>query len=686
MVTRRATIIRLIVGTILGALAWPAIGVLLPHLPIPFRFVIAWFLFTFGPGVVAAGRLTRSLDSIRRIIVVLGVGSATTALLIDVLGRLNLIPSFPYVTFALAGAGIADWTVGDPASKSDRMSRQALAACGALVALTIGLGVIVFSHRLQETPEGIVLYGDYDSADLGYYAAEASEASHTVPPTASYYSGHKLNAAYYPHLVLGMSHRFAGVPVMSMYYRYAWPTFQTLSALCAFVLISSLTSPGVSLLAVVLILVGSDFSYLAAWLLPHDTVQWDYLLWPTNFLSPTMEVQHFATWGPSLPVFFTILFAIVQGLQTRRWGWIVVAGVLIGILFQFKPFIYIVLMAALCAAALFSYGDTFSRWRMAATVVIGSLCTLPSIYGITQLDPSDRRSKLVFDVLLLPERMLIKLNLTEPFAAAAHRLAPVAWMETPVFLFLASLLFFPVGIALRWLGAPGVWRAVRRNASPNAAAWRLLGWIVIGGILIPCVIATEPYVDTLQPYLTGLYIMWIFTAVALARFAHAHPRLGAAVIAIAVAVSIPSSVHYLARKWTDDDRQARASLSAGEVAIAEYLRQEDPETTVVLHDRPLSPSLMTIVSARRIVLGWDVRYSAVGGDARLRDVNRFYRSAEGDPFIALDTLRRYEVTHVLVRVPDDRVHPDVLAQLRVEKEFPDVKLYAVPFNRRVSDR
>ena len=475
MVTRRATAIRLTIGTILGSVAWPAIGALLAHLPMPLRFAIAWFLFTFGPGVVLAGRLTRSLDAVRRVIFVLGVGSATTALLIDVLGRLNLIDIFPYVALAMAGAGIADWTARSGEPNVDRMSRQALAACGLLVAITIGLGTVVFSHRFQESPGGIVLYGDYDSADLGYYAAEASEASHTVPPTASYYSGHKLNAAYYPHLVLGMIHRFVGVPVMSMYYRYAWPAFQTLSALTAFALVASLASPGVSLLAVVLILVGSDFSYLAAWLLPHNTVQWDYLLWPTNFLSPTVEVQHFATWGPSLPIFFTILFAIVRGLQTRRWGWIVLGGALIGILFEFKPFIYIVLMAALCASALLSYGDKFSRWRFMATVAIGVVCTLPSVYGITQLDPSDRRSRLSFDVLLLPERMLIKLNLTDAFAAAANRMAPSPALQTPMFLLLASLLFFPVGIGIRWLGAPGVWRAVRKNVAPDAGAWRLLG-------------------------------------------------------------------------------------------------------------------------------------------------------------------------------------------------------------------
>ena len=168
--------------------------------------------------------------------------------------------------------------------------------------------------------DGILLFGDYDTADLSWYAAVASEASHTVPPTASYYSGHQLNAAYYAHLVLAMVHRFCDVPILSMFFRYGWPTFDAVVALTAFALVRSVASRGVAVLAVVFILVGSDFSYLAAWFLPHATVDWDYLLWPTNFLSPTMQVLHFATWSPSLPVFFTALVAIVRGLQTGSRG------------------------------------------------------------------------------------------------------------------------------------------------------------------------------------------------------------------------------------------------------------------------------------------------------------------------------------------------------------------------------
>ena len=685
-------------GALVGAAAWLALSASLPLLPVLLRFLLGWFLFTFGPGVGVGARLTRHLDPLRRAIVLLGIGSAVTPVLIDLLGRMHLVAVFPYLAATLTGGGLALWRRNGPAKAghyvherpadaSLRTSRADAAACAALVALTVALGVVVFSHRLQVNADGIVLYGDYDSADLGYYASEAAEASHTVPPMAAYYSGHRLNAAYYPHLVLGVIHRFAAVPVLLMYYRYAWPTFLSLTALTAFVLVRSLATRGVAVLAVVLILVGSDFSYLAAWWLPHAAVDWDYLLWPTNFLSPTMQVLHFATWTPSMPVFFTALFAIVRGLQTRSSGWLVMSAFLLAVLFEFKPFAYIVLMAALGASAVFSHGDWASRLRFAATVGLGVLFTLPFVLTIAALDPSDRRSRLLIDFFLLPKRMLIKLDLTQAFADAANRLALLPVLRTPLFLLMATVVFLAVGIGVRWAGAPGVWRAIRGSTgsslsgssdAADAAAWRLLGWGVVAGIAIPFVLATDPYVDTLQFYLTGLYLMWIFAAVALVTFARAHPRIGGLAIAAAIALTLPSSMHYLARKWTDDERPPKASLSRAEVTIAEYLRTCDPEKTVILHDRPLSPSLMTIVAERRIVLGWDVRYSAVGGEDRLRDVNAFYSSAGGDAGAALDTLRRYHVTHVIVREQADRVHPAVLARLSQVMRFPDVTLYSVP--------
>jgi hypothetical protein len=475
-----------------------------------------------------------------------------------------------------------------------------------------------------------------------------------------------------------MIHRFLAVPILPIYFRYAWPTFLALSAVTGFLLVRLVASPAVALLGIALVLVGSDFSYLWAWPLQHDPPAWDYILWPTNFLSPTMQLLQFNTWGPSMPVFFTALYAIVRSLQSESVAWIALSAVLLAVLFEFKPFAYVILMCALGAAAVFSGRDWRARRRFAATAAATVLLTMPFLIGAATLDPGDRRTRLVFEPFALPKRMLIKLDQTGAFMDAANRLSPWPPLRTPLFLLLATLLFLAVGIGVRWLGAAGVWRAIRRGSGPDAAAWRFLAWVVGAGILVPFVLATDPYVDSLQFYVTGLYVMWIFTAAALVGFARAHRRLGAVAVAAAIAASLPSSLHYLARRWADHERGPRVAMSASEMRIAEYLRaNSDPETTVVLHDRPLSPSLMTILSERRIVLGWDVRYSAVGGEGRLRDVNAFFSSSHGTPDAALAVLDRYHVTHVVVR-DQDRIHPAVLERLRPLERFPDVTLYAVP--------
>jgi hypothetical protein len=683
MLHAQAFAVRLTAGALAGALAWAAARAALPWMPEALRFFLGWFLFTFGPGVVVAGFVSRAIDPLRRTIVVLGAGSAVAAVLIQVLGRLDLIPAFPFVAAACAGGGLAVWNVplggGAAPAERKRTSRGDAIAVAGLVLLTAAIGFVVFSHRMSTTRDGIQLFGDYDTADMTYYAAVASEASHTVPPEASYYSGHKLNAAYYPHLVPAMINRFCNVPILSIFFRYAWPTYVMLSALTAFVLVRALASRAAAVLAVVLLLLGSDFSYLAAWFLPHATADWDYLLWPTNLLSPTMMVQHFSTWSPSLPVFYTALFAIVRGLQTWRAGWTLLSGLLIGILFEFKPFAYIVLMAALSAATVFAWRDWAARVRYVATIALGIVCSIPSLWAAVTIAPEDRRSKLLLYPFLLVERMLIKTDLNEQFWWIADRVMPIESFRRITVLVLATIPFLIAGVGMRWLGAPGVGRAlVDRTRGGDAASWRLLAWVAVAGILIPFAIATQPYVDTLQFYLTGLYVMWIFTAVALSGYAAKRRAAGAIAIATTLVLAFPATGHYLAWKWTERTRPPRVALTRSELAIARHLRFTDPETTVILHDRPLAPSLTTIVAARRIVLGWDVRYSAVGGEERLADVERFYGSAEEGPQIALDILKKYRVTHVIVRIPHDRVHPAALERLKPILVFPDAVLYEVP--------
>ena len=194
---------RLTVGGLLGACAWPVLRAAAPWLPEPLRFLLGWLVFTIGPGLAVAGGVSRNLDALRRLIVMLGAGSAAAPVLIDLLGRARLVPAFPYVACAFAGAGLASWGFGreGPAAASALRATPSLAevtrrreagpyvqndaarttkgdaiACAALVLLAAGLGAIVFWHRLSITGDGILLFGDYDSADLSWYAVVASEA------------------------------------------------------------------------------------------------------------------------------------------------------------------------------------------------------------------------------------------------------------------------------------------------------------------------------------------------------------------------------------------------------------------------------------------------------------------------------------------------------------------------------
>jgi len=665
---------RLALGGAIGACAWPLLHLAAARLPEPLRFLLGWLIFTFGPGIAVGGALGAALDPLQRAIVILGVGTAATPVVIDVLGRAGLISLFPFVACALAGAGLAVW-------RRSSVDRRDAAACAWLALLAAVTGAIVFWHRLLVDADGIRLFGEYDTADMSWYAVVASEATHTIPPMASYYSGHALNGAYFPQLVLAMVHRFFAVPILAVYFRYAYPTFVVATVLCIFALVRAVASRRAAVLSAVLILLGSDFSYLAAWFLPHAAVDWDYVLWPTNFLSSTMQIMHFSTWSPTLPLFFTALFAIVHGLQVRSRGWLALAGFMIGMLFEFKPFAWVVLMGALGACVVFARGGWAARRPFVETIAFGVLFSLPFLWRAATLAPADRRTRLLIQYFLMPKRMLIKIDMVGQFADAAARIAPVAALRTPIFLLMATVVFLAVGIGMRWLGAPGAWRAiVKGDDSGTSAGWRLLAWCVVAGILVPFVLTTEPYVDTAQFYFTGLFVMWIFAAAALAAFAEKRgAAAGAAAIAATLVLAFPSSGHYLLRRWTDRDREPRAALTRPEMAIADYLRTStDPETTVILHDRPLTPSLTAILSERRIVLGWDVRYSAVGGEGRLREVNRFYGSAAGSAEAALDVLRHYQVTHVIIRPQADRVHADVVARLKPILQFPDVVLYEVP--------
>jgi hypothetical protein len=259
-------------------------------------------------------------------------------------------------------------------------------------------------------------------------------------------------------------------------------------------------------------------------------------------------------------------------------------------------------------------------------------------------------------------------------------------MARPLLVLAATILFLAAGIGVRWLSAPAIWRALRGSALTGSdpmtkgvagsdPMWRLLAWTTVAGVAIPFVLVTEPYNDTLQFYQVGLYVAWIFTAATLTHFAARKPVAGIAAIALVIALALPSSLHYLERRWTDGTRPALVGLTRTEIAIITHLRGLDPDATVVLNDRPLDPSLLAVLSERRVVLAWG-RY-AVGSAERLREVEAFYSGSRAVPDL-LDILLKHHVTHVVVHTGRDRVHPEVLARLKLVMGDEEVQLYEVP--------
>jgi hypothetical protein len=70
-----------------GGLAWFVLHPLLAFLPEPARFLVAWVIFTAGPGLALGAHLTRGIDPLQGTIIQMGLGSAAVPVLVELVGR-----------------------------------------------------------------------------------------------------------------------------------------------------------------------------------------------------------------------------------------------------------------------------------------------------------------------------------------------------------------------------------------------------------------------------------------------------------------------------------------------------------------------------------------------------------------------------------------------------------------------
>ncbi len=663
------------IGAASAIAAWGAFTVLRDDLPVWLRLVVAAIFLVFGPGAGLASRLLKPLPWLTRVVLGFSLGFVFAPLIAHALGIVGLVPVYPFLAAAIGGGAVAYWLTPEKAPDAGTVKAvgpRRLAVL-ALVLLTLGTGVLVFAHRLTTSQGTTSITGgeDYDAYDLSYYAAIASELSHTIPPASPFISGRLLDHAFYPHVPLALIHRFGHVPLLDLYFRYAFPLFVVLSVLACFIFVESFAGVGAGFLAAVFFGVGSNFAYLWAWF--GDISRWDEVIWAQNPQGAGAEVLFYGDWAPAFVATFVGFYALHAAGRRARLGWTIVAGAAFATTILSKPWVFAAVMPALALSIVASYRDRGAIRQLVLVTIAGVVVAAPLIYRVVTLFDD---AQVTFAPAFFPIPMVMagRVGLRDWFLNAAVALGVPAFAQVGTAAVLATPLFLAATLGFRIVGLPAFWSCLR-HPSRHEPVLRVLAWTIVMAYVTSTFIVSVPYHETVQIHQLALFLMAVFTSQAVMAVRHPKARIAAAVAVIALAV--PSTWQYVNRKWHNEERPPMAVASPGEQSAAMFLRDvdhSDPERTVLLHDRPNDPSLLGILSERREVLGW-ASYVR-GSDERKGDVETFF--AAPDAAKATEILHKYHPTHVVEYLDRDHINPQVREQLEVASRDGNVVLYRVP--------
>jgi hypothetical protein len=627
------------------------------HLPGVFRFVVALLGLVSGMGAVPVHLLRRGLSLSERLGLAAAAGVGVAAPVSDVLFRLHLSHLTVPLSFAAGGAVMAIWRREHSAGQQAPSEWRGLALT---VIPVVALALATAIPRVSTASGGVAVYGDYDTRDLAYYGAIAGELTHTRPPRSPFLSGHPLVYPYYPQVIVADAARSAAADLLRASLQWAWPVFAAIAAGAAFLLCRRLGSVRFAVLSVLFMFTAEGLAGVLAMAWPASVAS-DPIVWSSIFLAPSATWLYYNTWGPALPVLITVLYC---GTRLRAgWRWPLAMGLAAALLPMTKFFAYIVVVPAMGLSALASWRrDRPIARRFAGAAAVAVIAALPALVFIVA-NRAESRSYFQLEWLALPRWMLIKLGVT-------------AGDLTAVTLFAIG------GLGARVVAAPSVWRAVRLAdpAGGNATGWMLLAWFAAIGCLLPCVAIVEPRPNAIQTYVVGLLCLWPFAIRVLMPEGAVASWRRITLIAVVFAVSAWPTAHYLRAVWTAASQPPAGVLTYDDLAVVEALRRLPGDATLMLHDDPDGPSLLSIASARRTVVGWsDIVGWADTGEVleRSRDVRAFYQG-DLDPEAGRAMIRRYGITHVVERLPADRIRADVLASLKPILLLRSARLYEVP--------
>jgi hypothetical protein len=486
--------------------------------------------------------------------------------------------------------------------------------------------------------------------DAAFHVGLTRELAAGYPPQVPGVSGFPLGYHLGLDLVRAAALRLAGVDPYHAIARFD----VTLGALALVLVLRGATRAlGGPPLAVALVpwtLLATDFSFVFA---GNPQAHW----W-TDLLRGNVLIS-LAVSNPIVPALGLVLgvfVALARYQAGEGRGWLALAALQAAAVPFFKVFFGAHLLLGLGLAVLLR-GWAHAR-ALAAVALPCALATAALVFG---------QGGQTLDVTLAPldlVRETREILGLEPVAGTALALWALGWVA-------ASL-------GLRLAGLPPAAQAVRGPlAAARAMAWMALcAWPL--GLLFrvsaPRTLAGQkPFNDAYVLIEQGGPLLWIFTALAVARLAGVGPR-AVAVIAAAAALSLPSTAQFVWKKATEPPDPIPAGIVRAMDALAAASR---PGEVVMQRPGARYPPPPVVLAGRRVPYERFTPFmaqfvAAEDLERRHQTVYRFFRTTDRAEAIAI--ARSLDARYLCLYGPD-RVRFDTTGLLEPIHEEPQARCY-----------
>ena len=430
--------------------------------------------------------------------------------------------------------------------------------------------------------------------DAFLHLAIANELTHTIPPQAPIFSGHRMSYHYGMDLPVAMFSKAVGLNTRDLTFRFVPTLFLVLGQFSAFCFFRCwLRSGYFAALGVFLVFFGEDFAFIPGLLL-RGQGDWSvrYFWVPTVFslfqANPVL---------PGLALLFAGLLCLQRYLDERGAAWLFLSAILFAASFEVKVFI-------------------------AAQIAV-SLGFTSIIYLVAFRKTDLLRVAALTAVFLLPLLLLAFLNNSNeaniatafgPWPYVSPSMAALGipnWASTILAFVLLALPLYLFGcLGLRVIGVPGILRALFRPNQASALRFAVAFFVVIGVVItLTCRVvprgATHPYNNSVWFFGQSKYVAWIFAAEVLqALYRRAVARgidaalAGALIVLFAVALSVPATIQHFALQMRPPAPQALKRYDQETVGVANFLATHAPPGSVVLPGHNLLAPVLTLTSCR----------------------------------------------------------------------------------------